>query len=88
VQTGLVSNADSRISAYCGSRSSIYYLADMHHCSTGMVLEDLDAIQYLNPVVLSEEAGIEKPSPGIFHLACSDGKTVQDCLHVGDELEW
>ncbi|KDR75804.1 hypothetical protein GALMADRAFT_503824 [Galerina marginata CBS 339.88] len=60
------------------------------------VLEDLGFPIYLNPIVLSEEEGIEKPSPDIFMKALefvnTDAESSEgnihpsECLHVGDEL--
>ncbi|KAJ6499988.1 HAD hydrolase subfamily IA REG-2-like protein [Mycena vitilis] len=60
------------------------------------VLRDLDFPPYLNPILLSEAQGIEKPSPEIFRLLLrrvNDERgseppiTPQECVHVGDELE-
>jgi len=56
------------------------------------VLQDLDVASYLNPIVLSEEMGVEKPSPEIFLHACHDpdGNHIlkpEECVHVGDELD-
>jgi len=52
------------------------------------VLSDLDAAWYLNPVLISEREGIEKPMPEIFMRACSQvGVKPEETLHVGDELE-
>jgi FMN phosphatase YigB (HAD superfamily) len=64
----------------------------------GTVLQDLDFHPLLDPVVLSEEEGFEKPSPEIFLRAISQvsekvesqGRNPirpEECLHVGDELE-
>jgi len=62
------------------------------------VLQDLDFPVFLDPVILSEEEGIEKPSGKIFLKAMSmihsnesgrlDGANLkpENCLHVGDEL--
>jgi len=59
------------------------------------VLKDLSFPDSLQPVVLSEEEGIEKPSKKIFMKALdlvnadlSTGSTIQpeECLHIGDEL--
>jgi FMN phosphatase YigB (HAD superfamily) len=63
-----------------------------------MVLQDLDFPLLLNPVVLSEEEGFEKPCTEIFLRAISkvsqkaerqDRNPIkpEECLHVGDELE-
>ena len=55
---------------------------------TGSVIEDLGILSYLDPVLLSEEQGVEKPSLEIFQRA-SNGAGVQldEVLHVGDELK-
>lgn len=50
-------------------------------------LHRLDALELLDFVVTSEEAGVEKPHPGIFQLGarkagCREG----ECLFVGDNL--
>jgi FMN phosphatase YigB (HAD superfamily) len=60
---------------------------------TDAVLHDLGVASYFNPIILSEEMGIEKPSREIFLRACceSDGGHVlqpEQCVHVGDELDW
>ncbi|KAG0706103.1 HAD-like domain-containing protein [Suillus ampliporus] len=57
---------------------------------TRSVLKDLDIAQYLDPILLSEEAGIEKPDAKIFRLAFSTQSVpmeLQEGVHVGDELE-
>jgi FMN phosphatase YigB (HAD superfamily) len=64
----------------------------------GTVLQDLKFPSLLNPVVISEEEAIEKPSPEIFVRAISrvsqrverqGGSAIkpEECLHVGDELD-
>lgn len=69
-----------------------------HDVFPGTVLQDLDFPSQLNSIVLSEEEGIEKPSPEIFFRAISQvsekverqgGNPIrpEECLHVGDELE-
>lgn len=54
------------------------------------MLRDLDIASYLHPIILSEEAGIEKPSSEIFLRACAGIEPVkpEECVHVGDELQW
>jgi FMN phosphatase YigB (HAD superfamily) len=61
------------------------------------VLKDLNFPDSLQPIVLSEEEGIEKPSKQIFmkvlELVNGDLKTQsiiqpEECLHIGDELIW
>ncbi|KAG6832637.1 hypothetical protein H0H92_014473 [Tricholoma furcatifolium] len=60
------------------------------------VLRDLDFPVYLEPIILSEEARVEKPAPDIFRLALSTVNcrlndqeliTPAECLHVGDEVD-
>ncbi|KAG6842173.1 hypothetical protein C0991_001666 [Blastosporella zonata] len=60
------------------------------------VLRDLNFPSSLNPIILSEEEGVEKPSPEIYRRALSavnselnqdNPITPDQCLHVGDELE-
>jgi len=52
------------------------------------VLKDLDATHYLDPILISETEGIEKPSRHIFVRACDlVGVKPEETLHVGDELE-
>lgn len=62
------------------------------------VLRDLDLAPLLNPIILSEEQGVSKPSPDIFlHLLSRvnsplilDGQRPiepYECVHVGDELD-
>jgi FMN phosphatase YigB (HAD superfamily) len=55
------------------------------------VLEDLGPLRYLDPVLLSEEQGIEKPAGGIWVRALKMAGMVSphETLHVGDGLkEW
>jgi FMN phosphatase YigB (HAD superfamily) len=55
------------------------------------VLEDLGALRYLDPVLLSEEVGIEKPAGGIWTraLKVAGMMSSHEALHVGDDLkEW
>ncbi|KAF9051215.1 HAD hydrolase subfamily IA REG-2-like protein [Hymenopellis radicata] len=75
VLTAVISNSDAR---------------------TGLVLKDLDFPNYLKPILLSEEEGIEKPSSAIFLRALERANKVHavkrpiqmnQCLHVGDELQ-
>ncbi|KAH9847634.1 HAD hydrolase subfamily IA REG-2-like protein [Lenzites betulinus] len=52
------------------------------------VIEDLDLIPRLDTVLLSEEEGVEKPSPEMFDRACTRlGAKPEEVMHVGDELE-
>jgi len=61
------------------------------------VLKDLNFPDSLQPIVLSEEEGMEKPSKQIFMKALElvnadlkTGSTIrpEECLHIGDELIW
>ncbi|KAK0212758.1 HAD-like domain-containing protein [Desarmillaria ectypa] len=61
---------------------------------TRSVLKDLGFPKYLDPIVLSEEEGIEKPCKEIFIRALETINRntnppieLRECLHVGDELE-
>jgi len=61
-------------------------------------LKDLEFPIVLEPIVLSEEEGIEKPSRDIFMRVLDlvnqrkslNEKLIhpEECLHVGDELSW
>ena len=56
---------------------------------TVSALEDLGALQHLDPVLVSEKEGIEKPSRDIFIRACERaGVEPRNAIHVGDELVW
>lgn len=57
------------------------------------VLKDLELPAYVQPIVLSDEERIEKPSQEIFLRAIQRVSSLinssiqpQECLHVGDEL--
>lgn len=59
----------------------------------GSVLKDLELPAYVQPIVLSDEERIEKPSQEIFLRAIQRVSSLinssiqpQECLHVGDEL--
>jgi FMN phosphatase YigB (HAD superfamily) len=63
----------------------------------GKVLKDLSFPDSLQPIVLSEEEGIEKPSKQIFmqavelvnrELRAESIIRPEECLHIGDELIW
>lgn len=97
VATVVVSNGDSRI------RRSYFTAVFIHTLwpppddarISGSVLQDLGFPPYLNPIILSEEEGVEKPSRKIFERALSlvtnvNGGPIKltECLHVGDELIW
>ncbi|TDL26264.1 HAD hydrolase subfamily IA REG-2-like protein [Rickenella mellea] len=50
------------------------------------VLADLEILSHLDPILISEKEGIEKPNAEIFHRACrTAGVKVEDAVHVGDE---
>ncbi|KAG1737629.1 HAD-like domain-containing protein [Suillus lakei] len=51
------------------------------------VLKDLEIAPYLDPILLSEEVGTEKPDINIFRLAFSKQLIPKQGIHVGDELE-
>src|SRR5258706_2163287 len=63
-------------------------LPDVHQ-PQGDVLEDLGALRYLDPVLLSEEVGIEKPAGGIWTraLKVAGMMSSRETLHVGDDLK-
>ena len=91
IRTALVSNTDSRMRKSGPTISNL--LVDSLHWLTDAVLRDLDVASYLNPIVLSEEMGVEKPSPEIFLRACREPDSnhmlkPEECVHVGDELDW
>ena len=49
-------------------------------------LERLGLLERFTPLVISEEVGVTKPHPRIFHEACRRaGKAPADCLYVGDK---
>jgi len=51
------------------------------------VLADLEILPLLDPVLLSEEEGVEKPSRDIYLRACARaGVKPEETLHIGDEL--
>lgn len=50
-------------------------------------MNDLGVTPFLDPLLLSEAEGIEKPSSAIFLRACnSAGVSEQETVHVGDDL--
>jgi putative hydrolase of the HAD superfamily len=52
------------------------------------VREKLGLQPYLNFAITSEEAGVEKPDPGIFLLALEKaGVKASEAVHVGDQYE-
>lgn len=51
------------------------------------IMADLGLAKYLDPVIISEEEGIEKPTLSIWEHACSRGNaSPQETVHVGDEM--
>lgn len=89
VRTGLVSNADVRMRKdYRDFEYSVQLSSDRMFANSGLVLEDLGILSYLDPVLLSETEGIEKPSREIFLRACSRVNiNSNEVVHVGDELK-
>jgi hypothetical protein len=88
VKTGLVTNADSRICAPL-FRSTSHTGSGIKLCVPVDALEDLGAAKYLDPILISEREGDEKPSMGFFLRAATRGgvEHLGEMLHVGDELE-
>lgn len=86
IRTGLVSNTDSRMRE---PELTLQTLGVGHsYLVTDLVIDDLGIQSYLDPVLLSEEQGIEKPSAEIFQRACNiAGVQLGEVLHVGDELK-
>jgi beta-phosphoglucomutase-like phosphatase (HAD superfamily) len=82
IRAGLISNTDSRMRM--SHLISRYYVT---HLSTGLALEDLGVLSMLSPTLFSEEEGIEKPSPEIWHRALNRaGLDASQAIHVGDEI--
>lgn len=51
-------------------------------------LEKMKILQYIDFMVTSEEAGLEKPSPVIFKMCLKkSGFLANECLFVGDDLK-
>ena len=51
-------------------------------------LEDLGTMRYLNPAVISEHEGVEKPDQRIWTAACGRaGVELAQAAHVGDEYD-
>lgn len=49
------------------------------------ILEDKGILHYFDPVIVSTEAGLEKPDPAIFKLALTlSGLEAKDILYIGD----
>jgi histidinol phosphatase-like enzyme len=87
IQTGLVSNTDARMGA-----STIKCVAFAHQLITFELkvaaLEDLDTLNHLDPVLISEAETVEKPEKEIFARACDRaGMKLYEAVHVGDELD-
>lgn len=98
-ETAVVSNADSRMRMLCYVIKSCTFLANLPFLYTVYVLRDLELPRDLGPITLSEDEGIEKPSPEIFwrtlhrvneKRAFAGGAkiTPAECLHIGDEIDW
>ncbi len=51
-------------------------------------LERMEILQYIDFIVTSEEAGLEKPEPPIFNMCLRKAKCeASECLFVGDDLK-
>lgn len=51
-------------------------------------LEKLDVLQYMDFLVMSEEAGAEKPAPRFFDLCVKKaGCMPKECVFIGDNIE-
>jgi putative hydrolase of the HAD superfamily len=60
-------------------------LISNYDASLWQTLEDLHLKDYFNPIVISVEAGFEKPHPGIFQLALKQVELKpEECVFVGD----
>lgn len=56
-----------------------------HHTGIRRVLEEMGIAGYFDPVVISEEVGLNKPDAAILELACERaGAKPEQCLYVGD----
>lgn len=89
LKTAVVSNADSRM------RMPQLSANKPLSSRTVSVLKDLIFPPYLEPILLSESEGIQKPAPEIFLRALARVNAElekpivpSECLHVGDDLEW
>lgn len=53
------------------------------------ILEKFDLLQYLNPIILSGDVGVQKPNPLIFELLLKKARISDksDVVHVGDHQE-
>jgi FMN phosphatase YigB (HAD superfamily) len=50
-------------------------------------LEELGVLSMLSPALFSEEEGIEKPSPEIWHRALNRaGLDASQAIHIGDDI--
>ena len=80
-----------------GARAAVEALAPLYRLgviSNGIAeiqrhkLRAIEVDGHLDCVVISEEAGVEKPDPSIFVKAASLlGVALQECLYVGDDFE-
>ena len=88
VRTGLVSNTDVRMREYPYYIHHTQPIADFDVPTSGAVLEDLGVLSLLDPVLLSEEQGVEKPSAEMYRRAGERADvTAGEIVHVGDELK-
>jgi len=89
IKVAIISNGDSRMSMSQGCSNTVLTRP------TAAVLKDLEFPDYIDPILISEELGIEKPAAGIFQHALDAVNArmevpiaADECLHVGDELIW
>jgi HAD superfamily hydrolase (TIGR01549 family) len=79
------------------SNIKVQRLRDMNICTAVItnadariisVLDSLSLTHVLDPVLVSEQEGVEKPAKEIFMRVCERvGVGAEETLHVGDELE-
>ncbi len=69
-------------------RYRIGVVSNFSHAETAYsILENADLIQHIDHVIISEETGVRKPRPEIFHAALNALEVkAADCAHVGDRL--
>ncbi|KDN49664.1 hypothetical protein RSAG8_01729, partial [Rhizoctonia solani AG-8 WAC10335] len=84
VQTGLVSNCDTRIRKPDLARTCYAYSSSrkVH------ALDDLEITSHLSPTVISELEGFEKPDARMWQVACQRSWTeLGEAVHVGDDFD-
>jgi HAD superfamily hydrolase (TIGR01549 family) len=64
-------------------------VSNFDHGATARRLLELHGLApHLDAIVISDDAGVRKPGPEIFEVACRRlGLTPSTCLHVGDSFE-